>query len=48
MNGTHQLLVSAENADLVRANRAAIKKSTKTLIDASKDAVKSQESKANS
>jgi hypothetical protein len=35
LNGTHQLLIYADNANLLRANTDTIKKNTETLIDAS-------------
>jgi hypothetical protein len=37
INGTHQLLVYADDLNLLGDNTATVKKSTKTLIDASKE-----------
>jgi hypothetical protein len=37
LNGTHQLLVYADDVNLLRDNIDAIKKNMETLIDASKE-----------
>jgi hypothetical protein len=37
VNGTHQLLVSADDVNIVGDNMYIIKENTETLIDASKD-----------
>jgi hypothetical protein len=37
LNGTHQLLAYADNANLLRDNIDTIKENTETLIDASKE-----------
>jgi hypothetical protein len=37
LNGTHQVLASADDVNLVGDSIDAIKKNTKTLIDASKE-----------
>jgi hypothetical protein len=37
LNGTHQLLVYADDVDLLGVNRDAIKKNTETSIDSSKE-----------
>jgi hypothetical protein len=37
LSGTHQLLVYADDVDLLRDNIDAIKKNMETLIDASKE-----------
>jgi hypothetical protein len=37
LNGTHQLLAYADDANLLRDNIDTIKKNTETLIDASKE-----------
>jgi hypothetical protein len=37
LNGTHQLLVCADNVNLLGDNIDAMKKNTETLIDASKE-----------
>jgi hypothetical protein len=37
LNGTHQLLVYADNVNLLEDNLDTIKKNTETLIDASKE-----------
>jgi hypothetical protein len=39
LNGTHQLLVYADDVNLLRDNIDTIEKNTKTLIDASKEVV---------
>jgi hypothetical protein len=37
LNGTHQLLIYADDVNLLGDNTYTIKKNTKTLIDASKE-----------